>query len=297
MQKQRKLMGMVGAAALVAALTTLGFAASASAELTGEFTNFQQCPWTNAEVNRCAYSVTTGGEVVLGSKTVPIVNPVVLQGGYAKPVAQFSKFFEATNGETLSKSSQPVPGGLLGLVPPAESPPLVKAALKLFLENGVTGVNTTLELARPASEIKISEIHLAEEEGVALILPLKAHLENPFLGNSCYVGSSTSPIIWELRVDETSPPEPNKPIKGSGGTTKFLEEGQIIELKDAALVDNAWAAPAASGCGGILSSLVDPVINSVSGLPAAAGHNTAILKTRILETPAGAVKLDDEDHP
>lgn len=295
---QRKIMRMVCTALFAVALATLGFAGSASAKLTGEFAKFQQCPWTNSEVSRCVYSVTTGGEVVLGSKKVPIVNPVTLQGGYGKPVAQFSKFFAATNGITLSKTPQPVPGGLAGLVNCKEiSNIILRVSCEVTFENGLTGVNSTLELARPASEIKISEIHLAEEEGVALVLPIKVRLENPFLGSSCYVGSSSSPIIWELRVDETHPPAPNKPIKGSGGTTKFLEEGQILELKDAVLVDNAWSAPAASGCGGIFSFLIDPIVNASSGLPAAAGRNTAILKNTIDETPAGAVKLNNEEHP
>lgn len=290
----------VAVGALIAALIALGLAGSASA-LSGQFTKFQFCPWTNPEVSRCTYAVSTGGEVVLGKKAVPIVNPVVLQGGYSEeaetgPEAGFSKFFAATNGVTLSKAGQPVPGGLLGLVPPEESPPLVKAAVELAAKNGLTGVNSTLELARPASEIRISEIHLAEELGVALKLPVKIHLENPTLGSSCYVGSSSSPIIWELRVDTTNPPEPNKPISGDGGVTNFFEEGQIVELENAVLVDNSWSAPAPTGCGGLLSSLMDPVIAAQLG-STTAGHNTAILENDISASPALAVQINEEEHP
>ncbi len=248
-------------AVLVGVLATLALASGASAKLTGEFTKFQQCPWTDAEAFRCAYSLTSGGEAVLGSKKVPIVNPVVLQGGYSAPneaEGGFAKFIAATNGETLSKSPQPVPGGLLGLVPPEGSPPLVKAALKFFLENGLTGVNTTLELAKPASDIRISELNLALGEGVTLKLPLKARLENPFLGSNCYVGSSSDPIIWELTSGVTSPPGPNKPISGKTGTVEFFEEGEIVKLDESVLVDNSWSAPEAQGCAGILSSLARP---------------------------------------
>jgi hypothetical protein len=280
MLKRRNPVRMIGGAVLALALSVFAFAASAFAH-EGEYARFDFCPSTNVEVFKCIYSTTEGGEVVLGKKTVPIVNPAVLQGGFSKPPKgqKFSKFFEPTNGVTLSKAPQPVPGGLAGIVPPESSPPLVKAALKFFFENGLTGVNSTLELARPANEIVLSELNLASEEGVALTLPVKVHLENPFLGNNCYVGSSVAPLIWNLTTAETEPPPPNTPIHGSAGEIEFLDEGRILGLKEGELVDNAWAAPVATGCGGILSFLVDPIINSQVGLPAAAGTNTAILET------------------
>jgi hypothetical protein len=288
-------------AMLAMALASLGLASGASA-FSGAFTRFAFCPYKTAGVDRCAYSLTDGGEVVLGSKKVPIVNPVTLQGGYnleeaEGPEGGYSKFFAATNGETLSKTPQPVPGGLLGLIPPESSPPLVKAAVELAAKNGLTGVNSTLELAKPASDIRINESHLAEGLGVALKLPLKVHLENPLLGSSCYVGSSASPIIWELRTDTTEPPPPNEPITGNAGLINFLEGARIIEVEGAVLVDNAWSAPAAEGCGGLLSALIDPVINAVAGLPAAAGHNSATLATAISETTAFSVKKNEEEHP
>lgn len=295
MSKQRNIMKAVCMALCTTALAILGFAGSASATLLNEFTKFQQCQWTNPEASKCVYSLTEGGEVVLGSKNVPIVNTVTLQGAFTKPVEQISKFIEAKNEITLSKTPQPVPGGLLGLVPPAGSPPLVKELVELAAKNGLTGVNATLELARPASEIRISEIHIAELEGVGLKLPVKVHLENPVLGNSCYVGSSTAPIIWELTTGITEPPAPNESISGTSGTVNFLESGRILQLVDNELVDNAWAAPSASGCGGLLSALVDPVLNIAAGLPAAAGHNSATLRSTTSIATAAAVKKVDEE--
>jgi hypothetical protein len=288
--------GVVCVAMLTTALATLGLAGSAQAKLTGEYTKFQFCPYTNAEVNRCIYSVTTSGEVVLGSKKVPIEKTVTLQGGYAKPVEGFSKFFEATNGITLSKAAQNVPGGLAGIVPETGTPALVKALIKFFFENKITGLSSTLELAKPASEIRISEIHLAEEEEVALKMPVKVHLENPFLGKSCYIGSSSSPINWELTTGLTAPPKPNEPIRGSEGKVKFLEEGTILHLEGDSIVDNAWSAPGASGCGGIISFLINPIINSQLG-NTTAGHNTAILNGSADEVKSAAVKFNNESHP
>ena len=284
-------------AVLAMALAALSLAGPASAELTGDFVHFQQCPYENSEVKRCVISETDGGEVILGSKKVPIINTQTLQGGLTKPDEEGNrKLVAPKNKITLSDTSQPVPGGLAGLVPPESSPPLVKAAIAFFFENKLTGVDTTLELARPESEVTVNENHLGERIGVALRLPVKAHLENPFLGANCYVGSSTTPIIWELTSGFTEPPAPNEPIEGSAGELTLTEEGAVLRLDNALLVDNAWSAPAASGCGGALSLLVDPVINAASGLPAKAGTNTASLENTILQAPAFAVKTNDEEN-
>jgi hypothetical protein len=292
-------LGTASAVAALVALAVLSLAGSASAKLTREFTKFEQCPYSNLEVKKCLYSPTEGGEVVLGSKEVPIVNTAVLQGGFGKASEGFSKFYEASNGITLSKAAQPVPGGLAGLVNCKKiSNFILRIACEVTFENGLTGLNATLELARPASEIKISELHLSQEEGVALKMPVRVHLENPFLGSECYVGTSSAPIWWELTTGSTSPPPPNKSITGTSGQLTLLEEGSILSLSNAALVDNAWSAPGASGCGGFgVELILDPIINAAAGLPAAAGKNTAILKDTINVAAAAAVRLNNAENP
>ncbi len=302
--RKRSMRGALCVAMLAALFASLMLAGSASAKLTGEYTKFQYCPYKTAGTYRCLYSPTIGGEVILGKKKVPIVKQAVLQGGYAEapeegPEAGYSKFIAATNGQTLTKAPQPVPGGLAGLVNCKEiSNFLLRISCEATFENGLTGVNSTLELARPASEIRVNENHLAEGQGVALKLPVRVHLENPFLGESCYIGSSSSPIIWELRTDTTSPPPPNKPITGNPGEVEFLEEGRILKLFNVELVDNAWSAPGASGCGGFLVELLlNPIINASVGVPSAAGTNTARLKNTIYEAPAFTVNKNDVEHP
>src|ERR1700722_3543974 len=290
---RHKMIQLITRACTVGALGVIG-ALSGPANAfahSGEFSKFNYCPSMNEEVKKCLYSVTVGGKIILGKKTTPIINDVTLQGGYGKANSEhISKFYEATNGITLSKTAQPVPGGLAGLINCKEiSNFFERVACELAFENGLTGVNATLELAKPASEIQISEFNLILEEGLALKLPVRVHLENPFLGSSCYVGSSSSPLIWNLTTGETSPPEPNKPIKGTSGLLEGKEEDEIVALIGNELVENAWAAPEATGCGGILSFLVDPVINSVLGLPAKAGLNTSILKNNLDVASAAAV--------
>jgi hypothetical protein len=285
----------------VVAIASLGVVSSASAELTGAFTKFQYCPRTNVEVKKCLYSVTESGEVKMGSKTVPIVNDVVLQGGYGAPnkETKISKFFAATEGKpTLQPVAQPVPGGLAGLVNcKLISNFILKAACEWTFENGVTGLNATLELAQPASAMEISESNMARREKVALKLPVKMRLENPLLGESCYVGSEGSPVIWNLTSGKTAPPPPNTSIEGASGVVSALEEGLVAHLTGNSLVDNAWAAPKAAGCGGIFSFILDPIINAAGGLPAAAGTNSATLNNLIDLASVAAVNLNDSEHP
>jgi hypothetical protein len=291
MRKQIGKARMFGMALAVAGLLALGIVPAASAH-TGEFTKFNYCPSTNPEVLKCLQSVTTGGSVVLGKKTVPIVNPVTLQGGLSAPDEEgVRKMFAATNGVTLSKTPQPVPGGLAGFVNCKEiSNFVVRLGCESVFENHLTGVNSTLELARPVSQIHVNESNLALEEGTVLELPVKVHLENPLLGSGCFVGSESSPLIWKLTVGLTNPPAGTAPIQGKGGQAEFTEEDRILVVRNAELVDNAWSAPGANGCGGpIVELILDPIINSTVGVPSAAGKNVAKLVNTISVATSGAV--------
>jgi len=275
----------------IAVVAVLGPATAASAH-SGEFSKFNYCPSTNTEVKKCLYSVTVGGKIILGKKTTPIENPVTLQGGYGKPNSEthIAKFYEATNGITLSKSPQGVPGGLAGLINCKEISNFVFRILcEATFENGLTGVNATLELAKPASQIQISEFNLLIEEGLALQLPVKVHLENPFLGSSCYVGSSTNPLIWNLTTGETAPPKGFKSIKGTSGLLEGKEEDEIVGLTGNELVDNTWGAPGATGCGEPFSLILDPILDLALGVPSSAGENTAILVNNLDVASAAAV--------
>jgi hypothetical protein len=278
------------AALLVVGLASLGIVPAASAH-TGNWARFNQCPSTSEGVVKCLQAVVTKGEVVLGKKTVPVVNPVTLQGGLTKPTAGVRSMVAALNGETLTKTPQPVPGGLAGIINCKEiSSWLVRIGCESVFENGLTGLNATLELAKPASEVKVSELNLAIEEGTALAMPVKVHLENPLLGSSCYIGSSSSPLQWNLTTGETAPPAGTAPIHGFGGTAEFLEEETLLQITGADLVENNWSAPHASGCGGpIVELILDPIIDSQVGLPSAAGKNVANLTNTVSLATVGAV--------
>ena len=301
MRKQARTTRALLTALFAGALATVALAGPAQAKLVEPYLKFQYCPWHNEEVKKCLHSVTESGEVVLGSKKVPIVNPVLLQGGFGKPdkETKISQFYGATEGKpTLQPVAQPVPGGLAGLINCKEiSDWLLRISCEITFENGLTGLDSTLELAGSASDIQISENHLSHKEGTALRLPVKVHLENPFLGSGCYVGSNSNPIVWNLTSGKTEPPGPNESIEGTFGHAEFLDGGFILHVTENSLVDNAWSAPGSSGCGGIFAFILDPIINLAAGLPAEAGHNTAILNNTVDITTPFALNKNEEENP
>jgi hypothetical protein len=287
---------LVAILALGAPIAMAGFAAPALAaehHPTGTLAVFKDCPLGNPQTQACIFAQTERGEFIVGKKTVPIKHTITLQGGIHQNEAGELSFIGAENGETLSKTAQSVPGGLAGLVNCYEISNFIeRVACELIFENGVTGVNATTELAAPASSIGISVNNLLTEEGVALSLPVKVHLENPLLGNSCYVGSNAKPVELPLTTGTTSPPGPNKPISGSKGEEE-VEEGPVLVLKNNKLVNNSFAAPEAEGCGGVFSFIIDKLVDEKLGVPAAAGHNTAILGGTLKQAGAEVVKASE----
>jgi hypothetical protein len=283
---------LVAVVAVVAPLTIASSAMATEHHPKGVFAPFAQCPLSNPAVESCTIAETTSGEFDVGVRTVPIVKTITLQGGFSENEKTGElTFYGAENGVTLSKVALPVPGGLLNVVAPGFLPKWLQEIFNNFINEGITGVTATTELAKPASAIKLSITNLIFEEGVALQLPVKVKLDNVFLGSGCIVGSSSSPIILNLTTGATSPPPPNKSIKGAAGKLEILEFGALVRLTGGSLVDNAFAAPGASGCGGfLLEGLIDPAVNAALGLPAASGHNTAILNGKFEAAAAEAVK-------
>jgi len=287
---------LMAAALTVAMLVPTSQALASSHHPTGEFAQFAECPLSHPTITFCTYAETSGGFFQVGKKTVPLKNPVVLQGGLEaieEPGREEVVFIGAENGETLSKTPQTVPGGLLGVEAPKWWPLWLQALFNEYINKGLTGVTATVELAAPASSIKVSPENLLGEEGDALVLPVKIKLSNAFLGNNCYIGSNSKPVTINFTTGETSPPPPNTPIHGSAGTASFNEAFTLITLSGGSFVNNSFAAPGANGCGGLFSFFVDPFVNSLVGLPSPAGTNTAVLEGKFQLANPAAVEASE----
>jgi hypothetical protein len=243
-----------------AALTTLGGAtpALASSAVKEEFAPFANCPVESSAV--CVVATTTGGEFVLDHKTVTIDKTITLQGGLATNDTKPTPLIAPTDGETLSNTPLTVPGGLAGI-------------------EGLGGeVTATAELAGP---ITVSEFGFLSGREPAVTLPLKIKLGNPILGESCYIGSESEPLILHLTTGTTSPPFPAQPIAGSAGTFEGKDKNRIRTFQNTSLVDNDFSVPGATGCGALVSLLVDADV----GIPASPGESKAVMNGVLEETP------------
>jgi hypothetical protein len=275
--------GLSGALAMLLLAST---ATAASHSPTGEYEIFNECPLNRATIVDCVYSVTTGGSVTLGAKTVPLKNATTLQGGFEGEGSGI-EFYGAENGDTLSKTAQPVPGGLVGVTAPKWWPKFLQDWFNGLIEGGATGVDAVVELRGPTkglTNIDLSTENLIFEEGIALGLPVKVHLENAILGPSCYI----NPLQLNLTTGQSGE------LHGKSGKLTFNDAFTITTLTGTKLVDNKFSAPAAAGCGGLFSLFVDPLVNSIIGLPAGEGKNSAVLDGNLQDGYAEAVKESEE---
>jgi hypothetical protein len=308
----RKRVLVMTAMALIVPMAALASASPAMAEPKGIFKIFNQCPTEVPGVTLCNYNKTTGGEFKLGKTTVPIKEVTIIQqGGYiptGNPENEREFYgYPAKNGESISKTALNVPGGLLDLIDCEEITgsggfeTFVREACKKTFEHGVTEVTATTELAANATDpVIFNEAALAEEVGIAVTLPVRVHLKNTFLGNSCYIGSESSPLKLHLTTGATSlasPPAGWKSIHGAKGKPETLKEDGLrtLRITGNSLVDNTFAAPGSEGCGEIeffgykYTGFLDSIVNGKLGIPNKAGENTAILNGELNAASAETV--------
>lgn len=254
----RHLAKLPGVAVLaVMAVAVMAPAAHAETPAPG-YSQFAGCPSPKSEIpfiTTCLRTTVTGGNFKMGNKNVPITSPIVLGGGigpsaglvYGSPVGG------------MSPAKQKVPGGVIGLTG--------LTWLAEFLGIEALTLYATTELA--------GQPYVNTPEDI--LLPIKVHLENTALGKNCYVGSVASPIKLHLITGTTAPPGPNKPITGKEPTYTFEPTREILIGSNGQFVDNSFSAPGASGCVltlfGFIPISINGLVNTASGLPAAAGTN------------------------
>lgn len=248
----RVLVSTVGA--LLAAMALLATAAVAKEPAPG-YAAFAGCPSPeeNPAVEACTRTVIDGGHFQMGRKDVPISKPMTLVGGLL-PDAHLA----ANSKGGLSPVKQQVPGGVIG----------------------ITGLDWLVNFLN-IEQLKLYAVtELAGAPflgGETLELPIKVHLINTALGNSCYVGSDSNPIVLHLTTETTNPPPPNKPITGVPPVFSFDEETAIAHYDNGVFVDNSFAAPGANGCKltlfGFIPISLNSLVNAQAGLPSPAGTN------------------------
>jgi hypothetical protein len=271
------------AAAVTAGALLVSSSSALAASPTGDFAPFQYCPYTNPAVSSCLHSVSTSGSIKLGNATVPITaaTPITFQGGFTFQGDGSTTFYNAVGADTLSKTKLKVPGGLLGLV---DTGGFGGALITLF-NNAVAAGNDVYATAELVGPAKFDYLDFLFVSGPVVTLPVRVHLENPFLGSGCYIGSSSTPVTMAVTDGTTAPPAGVAPLTGDPGLLASNADGTVVTATGAKLVGNEFSVPKASNCGFLLLDklLITAAVNLKEGLPAAAGKNHAILQgtTRI----------------
>jgi hypothetical protein len=242
-----------GLLAIVAALIAIA-APTAQAQTAPGFGEFAGCP-DEADIQLCFRSEVNGGNIQIGNTNTPITRQIVLSGGLEP---DFDLVFNSQGG--LNAPPLNVPGGLSGIT-----------GLPEFLINILTlGAHQVHAQATLVGTPKV----LFEPTTLGLQLPLRIRLLNPFLRSGCSIGSASSPVLLNLTTGTTNPPPPNTPITGVANEFVDVPPG-IVQSTGNVFVDNAFSAPAASGCDLIGFGLINGLVNTRVGLPSPAGRNTA----------------------
>lgn len=268
--KSKRVMCLAAAVAALAAMAILAPLAQAATPAPG-YERFVGCPSPaeNPSIEVCLHSVIKSGNFKMGSKNVPISKPMTLNGGMNGSLEGFA----ANSQGGLSKVKEEVPGGVIG----------------------ITGLDWLINFLNleGLKLYAVTELVGTPSIGEAISLPIKVHLINPVLGNNCYVGSASNPIHLNLIEGTTNPPPPNKPITGKSPEFNFNESTEVIELLNGTYVDNSFSAPGASGCVltlfGFIPISINGLVNSQSGLPAAAGTNETVQNIDMELAPSGRV--------
>ena len=250
----------------------------------------------------CDYAATRkdrGGFYTVGGITVPVTKSIVLQGGATEEGAippveeQYSGMEFILPPEdgvpAIAPVPEKVPVEVLNNVSEAEMnefgwPQNLRESYKLAQKKHYFKANKTTETIESAGSDPqyLSTYNGLAEEGPEIIASVQIKGENPWLtliGGSCLIGSEAEPVVQHLATGESVSPLTGERIHGKGGFAGIYDEYQLAALQETRLVDNTYAVPAATKCGGTTwERYLDPVVNKAFGLPAPAGASTTVLE-------------------
>ncbi len=295
---KQRFSSLVLAVALAALALPIG-APPARAQTTrhpqGSFAAFSQCPLEDPKIIDCLLVETKSGEARIGSLTAPFSRDMIgLDGGLLEgPTEEATIFAAPVNGVIMQPVPMPVPGGLSRVLESSALPHSLGYVSGKLESVGFGALTATVEVAGPASAINVSVANAVNHEGVVIEEPLKIKLTSQVLGEHCYIGTDSDPMHIKLTEELTDPPLPNMPIIGARGPLAISPDGSLATLDHNSLVDNSFAVPAASGCGGSQAPAIDEIIDSKLKLPSPAGHNTLVLNGRASAALATSVAASE----
>ncbi|GGV08884.1 hypothetical protein GCM10010275_56830 [Streptomyces litmocidini] len=274
----RTRLATLSALTALGAFVSIGTATAAAPQLNGAWAPFDRCPVDAPAMlaadgldrsTQCVSSSSAGGSIKLGNTTV-VTGRTNLQFGVIQNADGTNTVVPPPAGSLIADSAT-VPGGLLGLMCPSDIPFITDICRQLS-DADLNKITATVESVGTPSEF--DQIAGVLTDMPIVRIPVRIHLQNPFLGSNCYIGTKSNPIV--LRPSNlTSPDFSVERYNGDGSPN---EEGDMSRLNilGSTQVDRTFAVPGASGCG-LGLGLVNGAVNLKTGLPAAAGRNSITL--------------------
>jgi hypothetical protein len=240
---RRPLIAACGAALTAIALTPA--AALADTPASG-YEKFAGCP-NREDIQACQTVDFAAGSFGLGNLTIPVGQGINLAGGASN--TDLGSLFVSDDGSVLTPISLPVDGGIGGLTgDTTRGSDAVSAALSLTADPEFTA------------------------EGI--LLKLRFSFEGAGLPEGCGIGTAEEPVAIEFTNGTTVPPEGVEPLTGDPGSVDLDIIRSVVTSNKIQFVANAYAVPAATGCG----DGVDAQINASAGLPSAAGASQSFAR-------------------
>lgn len=269
-------MAVAGVVTTLAALIPAGSASATT--LSGTWAPFTRCPVDDSAMLAadgsttaplCLASHSPSGSITLGNTTATTgasdLQLGVLSGSTSSLVSP--------SGGGLVADPAKIPGGLLGLMCPSNVP-LITQICQALTDNSLNNVIATVQPAGAPSNFDVSA-GLSSGKPI-LTLPVKIHLQNPFLASTCTIGSDSQPILLKP-ANLTTPTSGFTRFDGDGTPDPTNGDLLRIDLSGASQGDDSFAVPGATGCGGL--GLLDAAINLKTGLPSPAGKNKLVLNS------------------
>ncbi|MCX4553827.1 hypothetical protein OG204_31995 [Streptomyces sp. NBC_01387] len=270
--------GLLATSTALASFISVGTATAAGAptELNGSWASFTRCPVDDPTMLAadgqdntalCVSSHSAGGSIKLGSSVVP-TGASDLQLGVVTHANGTSTLVSPAGGALVADPAQ-LPGGLLGLMCPSGIP-VVSSICQQITDSTLNKVTATIQSVNSPSDFQLLAGTTTGKPIVSL--PVRIHLENPFLGSNCYIGSASNPIV--LRPQNLTRPTAGAEQFAGDGTPDPAGPLGRINLVGADQGDSTYSVPGANGCG---AGLLDWAVNLKTGLPSASGNNSVVL--------------------
>ncbi len=265
------------AVAVVAMIPLVGAnSASAANNFGAPYDVFNYCPVDDPRMlgafneAACIAAVAEGGSIKLGKIQTTLGPQTTSMAIFDTPQNPgVPKTIGALNGKTVNARPARVPGGMLGLVCKGDPGNVITQICKTIENNGLNRVTATaVSAGRP---------QFALTPGPTV--PIKLRLNNPLLGDNCYIGSNADPIVLNLLLGTT--PETGFELMPA---IPGFESLVLLNLTNVTFDDTAFTVPKATGCG--LLGLFNGAINSRAGLPSPSGNNAIHLDADVFVADA-----------